>query len=130
MALPRFDRVHLIGNVLWILAFLALVMLARTQATALAAGSRERIVLALLPAAPLLAGVLLEIRYLLRLDELQLRIWLFALIGGTYCSMSVALVAWLLESLAGLPRIAPYTLFLVFAVTTWLGYFVARWRYR
>ncbi len=129
--MPRsFDRIQIVGSLVAIAAFVALVALARHRIPQLATDDPQRLLLALAPAVPMLTGIGLEIRYLLRLDELQLRIAIGALVAGSYCGISVGLVAFLLEELAGVPRLSPAVICGVFGVATWLGWLLARLRYR
>jgi len=123
-------RRYLLNSLLWSLAFIALLVVAKRGLQVLPAESGWRLPLALLPLLPALAGIAIEARWLSRLDELQQRIALIALVCGGYAVLSVCIGAWILERLAGVPRISPLIVLLNFSAFSALGWWLAARRYR
>jgi len=124
------DRRYLLVQGFWSLLFLVLTYAVVQALRAMPDTSPWRLPIAVIPAIAPVGAMIFEMMYLRRLDELQQRIALIALVPGTYAAMSLCVGAWLLERLAGIPRLSPMAIFLTFAAVSGITWIAASRQYR
>jgi hypothetical protein len=125
-----YDRRYWRESGIWFVIYLGLVLLTASAIRQLPEDSVWRYPAMLPLVAAALALFWIELRQLRRFDELQRAIYLEASLAALWLTMAIAIGAFLLEELGGLPRISPVYLLLSLLVGFLVGYFNARRRYR
>jgi len=124
-----FDRKYLFESLVWIAAFVLSLYAAKWLARQLAPDSVLRL-LALAPVACAIGGGMwVELRQIVRMDELQRLTYLIATLSGTMLGMLFCALAYAGEALELWTRVAPIYLLLAIAIGFMGGWIAARRRY-
>lgn len=124
-----YDRRYWRESGIWVAVYLGLVLLTAGGIRELPEDSAWRYPAMLPLFAAACAGFWIELRQLRRLDELQRAIYFEASLAALWLTMAVAIGAFFLEELGGLPRISPVWLLMSLLAGFLIGYLNARRRY-
>jgi hypothetical protein len=125
-----YDRRYWREWAIWMLAYLALIVLTSALVRRLPDDSPWRIAAALPVCAVALAAFWSELRQVRRLDEMQRAIYLEASLAGSWSGIAIVATAALLEVFGGLPRLSPLWILLGMGLGFGAGYLNAVRRYR
>lgn len=125
-----YDRRYWRESGLWTLLYVGVVLLTAAVLRQLPDDSVWRYPLLLPLFCAAFAGFWVELRQLRRFDELQRAIYLEASLAALWLTMAVAISAFLLEELGGLPRLSPVWLLASLLAGFVIGYVKAQRRYR
>jgi hypothetical protein len=124
-----FGRTYVRESLLWIVACILAMEVAKWLAGALPAESSWR-PLAIAPVVlALCAGLWVELRQVVRMDEMQRFIYLVATLTGAMFVMMFSAVAYTGEALKLWPRVAPVYAIGALGLGFWLGWLGAKRRY-
>lgn len=130
MAMLLYGRRYWAEYLIWFLVFVGTIALSRLASERLPAESPLRLASLVPPALAVLGGFWVELRNLRRIDELQRTMYLESLLYGMVATVLFCALAFLLETMIGLPRVSPMWVIVVNGVGCLVGLGVSWWRYR